>query len=371
MNEFVEDTAFQSLIQDNRVLIDVRSESEYQESHFPSSINIPILSDEERRMVGKTYKEKGQAEAIRLGTELVSGSKKKDRVSNWIKTIQEHPNAILTCFRGGLRSQYAQDWCQEAGFRCLRLRSGTKGLRRYLLESLASLSAQTKFVVLSGPTGSGKTKLLQRLSTKLAVLDLESEAEHRGSVFGDTKVKQPAQATFENRLAYKLIQHQQKLGKSVLVEDESKMIGLCALPNELFNKIRQAPIILVEEPLEARVRNIYEEYILKTDLTKQDMQEGLKVFESYEKAVNRISRKLGGLRTSEVLSCLQNCKKMFEANRSLEENSVWIAKLLEWYYDPAYAKDLEQRKHQVILSGSFQELILSIKASRISEYPGV
>ena len=37
-------------------IIDVRSPIEYQEDHIPNSINLPVLSDLERKKIGTIYK---------------------------------------------------------------------------------------------------------------------------------------------------------------------------------------------------------------------------------------------------------------------------------------------------------------------------
>src|SRR5690606_2221989 len=52
-------------------VVDVRSESEWRQGHIPGTINIPLLNDAERVVVGTTYKQKGQKEAIREGFRLV------------------------------------------------------------------------------------------------------------------------------------------------------------------------------------------------------------------------------------------------------------------------------------------------------------
>ena len=52
-------------------VVDVRSEGEFEEGHIKSAINIPILTNAERIVVGTDYKQKGQAEAIKSGFRLV------------------------------------------------------------------------------------------------------------------------------------------------------------------------------------------------------------------------------------------------------------------------------------------------------------
>jgi len=48
-------------------IIDARSESEYALDHIPGAINCPVLNDEERILVGTTYKQVGAFEAKRIG----------------------------------------------------------------------------------------------------------------------------------------------------------------------------------------------------------------------------------------------------------------------------------------------------------------
>ncbi len=38
-------------------IIDVRSPSEFADDHIPGAINLPVLSDEERSLVGTLYKQ--------------------------------------------------------------------------------------------------------------------------------------------------------------------------------------------------------------------------------------------------------------------------------------------------------------------------
>ena len=38
-------------------IVDVRSPSEFHDDHIPGAINLPVLSDEERSLVGTLYKQ--------------------------------------------------------------------------------------------------------------------------------------------------------------------------------------------------------------------------------------------------------------------------------------------------------------------------
>ena len=57
--------------------IDVRSEHEYNKGTIPNSISMPILNDDQHKLVGIDYKKNGKESAITLGTNLVSGEKKQ------------------------------------------------------------------------------------------------------------------------------------------------------------------------------------------------------------------------------------------------------------------------------------------------------
>ena len=53
------------------IFIDLRSEGEYSAETIPGAINIPILNNEERKIVGTTYKQKDIEKAKLLGLEFV------------------------------------------------------------------------------------------------------------------------------------------------------------------------------------------------------------------------------------------------------------------------------------------------------------
>ena len=53
-------------------IIDARSESEFALDHIPGAINCPVLNDEERILVGTTYKQVNAFEAKKVGAPLVA-----------------------------------------------------------------------------------------------------------------------------------------------------------------------------------------------------------------------------------------------------------------------------------------------------------
>lgn len=318
--------------------IDVRAPIEFEGGAIPGAVNLPLLTNEERHEIGLTYKHSGQANAIVLGHKLVGGAIREARTELWLSELKKYPQAMIYCFRGGLRSQTVQSWLHESGVDVRIIEGGYKALRRFLLESLQQSVSRLNFTVVSGPTGSGKTHYLCRSGRPY--LDLERLACHRGSVFGQLETPQPCQADFENALAVELLKLS-KQSQSILIEDESRMIGRCAIPEHLFLKMQESPKTLVELDFDQRVENIFADYILNSSLgRRQDTGK----FEEFREAVGKISRKLGGLRTQEILHDLNSSEREFLVSQNLKSNRIWIAKLLEWYYDPLYRRSRKDRE---------------------------
>ena len=93
--------------------IDVRSEHEFKKGTIPNSISMPILNDDQHKLVGIEYKKNGKESAIDLGLKLVSGEKKQKIIDDWISIIKKHNIEYIFCKRGGLRSKTAKKWLRE------------------------------------------------------------------------------------------------------------------------------------------------------------------------------------------------------------------------------------------------------------------
>jgi tRNA 2-selenouridine synthase len=330
-------------------LIDVRAPVEFNLGSLPHAVNLPIMNDEERSAVGTMYKQQGRAEALRLGHELVSDGVKADRIKKWSNFIERNPDAIIYCFRGGLRSQITQQWLKEAGIDRPLIIGGYKRARNHLLEKTNQIIQGSNFMLVSGPTGSGKTQLLNSSEVRSLSINLEELAQHRGSAFGARSTAQPTQINFENKLAIDLIRQNTKNKKgTILFEDESRLIGKNIIPAALFEKMRESSVIWIEEDLSKRVQNIYADYILNSDLDKPAL------FAGFKKSVKSIEKKLGGLRAQEILTLLGTSQKEFFLNGSLDTNKQWIEKLLVYYYDPLYLGSIQRREVKIAFKGSLE-----------------
>ncbi|MCZ6644007.1 MAG: tRNA 2-selenouridine(34) synthase MnmH [Gammaproteobacteria bacterium] len=319
----------------NISFIDLRAPAEFARGALPGAVNLPLLTDSERAEVGIAYKNRGQQAAVDVGHRLVGETQRKLRTAQWREHANTHPDCWLYCWRGGMRSEIAQSWLAQSGLDIPRVAGGFKALRQACLDVLANAPKTKRWLVLAGRTGSGKTKLLREFETGI---DLEGLAHHRGSAFGARSEPQPMPVDFENRLAVAFVNHSHGV---VLLEDESRNIGRLALPETWHEKMQQAPLVVVDVTIEERVENIQREYVL------EPLSDGVSVEEletRYRDALNRIERRLGGLRHREVREKLQQ-------GFATGKHEGWIERLLSWYYDPMYDYQLEKKLTRVIARG--------------------
>ena len=144
---------FQQLFQNNTPLMDVRAPVEYSRGSFPGVLNAPLMTDNERHLVGRSFKQSGQLSAIELGRQLVSGKIKNQRINDWLDFINQNPSGALYCFRGGLRSEIAQQWIFDySGITYPRVKGGYKAMRRYLIEESNRITNSKNFIVMGGQT---------------------------------------------------------------------------------------------------------------------------------------------------------------------------------------------------------------------------
>ncbi|CAN5633331.1 tRNA 2-selenouridine(34) synthase MnmH [soil metagenome] len=244
---------------DFTVLIDARSPAEFALDHIPGAINCPVLDDEERRIVGTMYKQQGAFEARRIGGAMVAANLAK----HLRERFAEHPKTwkpLVYCWRGGLRSGSMVQWLRLVGWDAQQLAGGYKSYRRHVLDLIADIGPRLQLIVLAGPTGSAKTRVLHALSALgEQVLDLEGCASHKGSVLGALPgVAQPTQKGFDTRLVEQLSAFD--IGKPVYVEAESRKIGKLTVPEELLHRLRGSPVIEIDATVPARLAFLLRDY---------------------------------------------------------------------------------------------------------------
>ena len=352
---------FKSIVLNNTPLIDVRAPVEFKKGAFLNAVNFPIMSDEERHEVGICYKNEGNAKAIELGHKLVSGDIKELRVKAWLDFMDANPDALLYCFRGGQRSKIAQQWIGERGREIVRLKGGYKAFRGYLLSEIESSCEHFKPIILGGRTGSGKTIELKRLQN---AIDLEGLANHRGSSFGQKITPQTSPIDFENNLAYKLIQKREEGFETLVFEDEGKHIGNVFMPESFTRVMLKSPLVILETPLDDRVEITLREYVIEAQKTYEALgfADALKTWqESIQNAMNRIKKRLGNQKYSEVFAIFEDAFQEQKRSGSYEKHKEWIEYLLHEYYDPMYDYQIQKRAHLVAFRGDAKEVYEYVK----------
>lgn len=355
------DTAdYRRLFLEDTPLLDVRAPIEYRRGAFPGACNLPLLTDREREKVGTCYQQQGQEAAIALGHRLVSGTAKAERVEAWQAFAARHPLGYLYCFRGGLRSQLVQQWLADQGVDYPRVQGGYKAMRRFLIDTMEDSLGRQSAIVIAGMTGTGKTELIQTLDN---AIDLEHCANHRGSSFGAHARPQPTQIDFENRFAIALLKHQQKSARVLLLEDEGRLIGRCALPPGLLQLIRQAPVVWLEDSLEAREQRILAEYVVAMLAEYQqaypaDPELAFTCFADYlRNSISRIHKRLGGELCQQLLGKLEEALSRQQHHGDCQLHQQWIHLLLTHYYDPMYNYQSQQKPRRILCQGDRQTLL--------------
>jgi tRNA 2-selenouridine synthase len=295
------------------VILDVRSPGEYEQGHIPGAIGFPLFSDEERAQVGICYKQQGRDQAVELGF-AIAGGKFAGFIAH-AKQLAPDRRVRIHCWRGGMRSG-AVAWVLEmAGFDVTTLVGGYKAFRRWVLSTCQTPHA---VITLGGMTGTGKTAILKALAAQgEQVLDLEDLANHRGSSYGSLGLPpQPTNEQFENLTAVQWAQFD--ANQPVWIEAESRRIGLCRVPDDLFLQMMQAPILQITRSRAERLALLVEVY-------------GTAEIEELVAATDRIRKRLGGLRTQQAIDLLRRAELAAAFDIVLD------------YYDKTYQYDLQRR----------------------------
>ncbi|GBF32779.1 selenophosphate-dependent tRNA 2-selenouridine synthase [Desulfocucumis palustris] len=294
-------------------LVDVRSENEYNEDTIPGAVNIPLLNNEERAMVGTVYKRENPVKARRLGLNLIS-PRLPAMLREYEQKASNGRDVVLFCWRGGLRSQFVTYMLDLMGFNVYRVAGGYKSYRKYI-NSYLERELPHRAVVIHGLTGVGKTEVLKGLEARgLPVLDLEGLACHRGSVFGKIGMPlSPSQKKFESMIVKNFVASA-KQGVFV-VECESKRLGRLLVPQSVINSMKMGYNILLYASIQERIHRSVKEYVSGSDANMQSLVE----------AIQSITRYLGNAKADKLVNLLREKKY---------EDAVEI--LLLDYYDPLY-----------------------------------
>ncbi len=335
-------------------MMDVRAPIEFERGAFPSSINLPIMDNQQREIVGTYYNDHGQDKAIKKGHELVHGEIREARIAAWVDFAKQNPKGYLYCFRGGLRSKITQQWMQEAGMELPIISGGYKALRTFLLNELENTAKKCTFTLIGGKTGSAKTTLINELEN---AVDLEAAAHHRGSSFGHHAIQQNNQINFENILAIDFLKLKHRNIFNITLEDEARTIGKAGLPKTLFSKMRQSKLIVIEEPYEIRLNRLIQEYVIDmhAEFEALDSKNAFKRFSEYLLiGLEKIQKRLGPTRYESAHHAMQKALQHQSRTGEVVNHYDWLKIILDNYYDPMYEDQLKKRAEFICFRGDYQ-----------------
>jgi tRNA 2-selenouridine synthase len=300
-------------------VVDVRSPSEFNFGHIPGAVNIPLFNDEEREAVGTKFKKEGRLPAILEGLKY-TGPDLFDKLQQGIKIANDR-RLLVHCWRGGMRSE-AMAWLFSlADLGVSVLEGGYKSYRRFVTESL---SEKRKMIILGGMTGSSKTLILRYIkSAGHQVVDLESLANHKGSAFG--ALGQPPQPTSE-QFGNLLFNSLKGLDSALpfWVEDESRNMGSVFMPDPFYLNMQDSISIVLVMDVKSRLPRLMEEYSSYPP-------------ESIKASIVKISRRLGGDKTSDAIDAVE------------KGDFAKAIEIVLYYYDKAYLFGLKKKDSKSII----------------------
>lgn len=307
-------------------VMDVRSPGEYIHAQFPGALNLPLLNNEERAIVGTLYKEQGNEAAVLKGYELV-GHKFQDYLKEALR-LAPSKEVTMYCWRGGLRSNIMAFLLHSAGFTVHLLKGGYKSFRKWVMQTLIT---EKKLVVIGGLTGSGKTRVLASLARlEQQCIDLEALCNHKGSAFGGLgQLPQPGYEQFENQLA--MLWSKLDPQHITFIENESRTVGHIKIPDTIFKMMRSAVTFDIRLPDEARIQNILNEY---GNFSKEELAS----------STSKLVKRLGHLRLQQALALLEE-----------GDMEGWL-KMLLVYYDENYAYSNSTRPEGTVIPVPYHEL---------------
>jgi tRNA 2-selenouridine synthase len=333
-------------------ILDVRAPAEFAKARIPKAYNLPLFTNEERAVIGTAYKQQGREAAILLGLDAVGG-KMRHLVEEATRIVQENSSAeqrtvLVHCWRGGMRSSSVAWLLDLVGFKVFTLRGGYKAFRNF---ALATFAKKYEITILGGYTGSRKTQILRALREHgEQVLDLEALAHHKGSTFGAIgEAPAPSTEHFENLIATCL--HNFDPTRRIWIEDESRTVGRCSIPERLWEQMRTTTTLFLDIPFSERVQHLCDLY-------------GDYPVEELRASIERVAKRLGGVATRTALAALDDGDIATTASSTLA------------YYDKTYLRGLQKRDMTQVQRLAFENasvetiaeaLLLSLPCARASQ----
>lgn len=307
--------------EDKYILIDARTPKEAYEEPVIGAINVPVLLDDERDIVGTLYVRESVEQAKQAGVEFIS--KRLPEIFNKIQTLHNEnkdKQLVIFCARGGMRSGSLASFMGSLGIPVMKLKGGYKSYRAFVAHKLEEYTNEVEFLILYGNTGVGKTEMLYELKNRgYSIVDLEGCANHRGSILGGVGLGSCyTQKRFESLVYEQLRTRNSNL---VFVEGESRRIGRILIPEHLFKKMYDGEKIRISSDYETRATRLVEEYT------------------AFKNVNIELGEALGVLKKHISQEKVEYYKQLVEQGNYKEV----ALELMEKYYDPMYG--VSSKKH--------------------------
>jgi tRNA 2-selenouridine synthase len=338
-----------------RLLIDLRSPSEFAQDHLPGALNVPLFDDLERALIGTLYArsspaaafEEGRARTLakitaftheiarrsgwsvpavdleqRVGQLTGAGIERLERALEPARAAVTPDSVLLYCWRGGLRSRAVLGFLWSLGREdVLGVEGGYRAYRRFVRARIAAWRAPPSYV-LRGLTGVGKTLVLRALAERRPdwTLDLEALAGHRSSILGMVGLVPASQKLFESRLVERFARG---FGGVCVLEGESRKVGDLVLPDPVWRAIDGGVALELTAERARRVRVLLDDY-LSAERSRGELRGKLPFIEE----------RLGQRWKGELVALLEQGR---------EEELVET--LLARYYDPLYGHSERGRSY--------------------------
>jgi len=303
-----------TLKMDSPVYVDTRSPGEFAVDHIPGAINIPILDNEERAVVGTLYTRVGHEEAYEKGRAIYEA--KLAAIKSQLIQYKKK-KLIIYCWRGGMRSKVITELAQSTGLDAEQLAGGYKKYREHVRKKLESFRLHPRLIVVHGLTGTGKTEIVNQFTQSI---DLEGLAQHRSSVFGAVGLEPNSQKRFESLLLHEL--ESKNRYDFLVVEGESRKIGNIIIPEFFWKAMRHGINVRLEAPFEERVKRLCSIYTNPGNIQKTlEIARGLKQLPKRKEIVEHLQKG----RTREFMTMI-----------------------LRLYYDPLYSHSLDALEYDLV-----------------------
>ena len=155
-----------------------------------------------------------------------------------------------------------------------------------------------------------------------------------------------------------------------MLEDESRLVGTCSLPLELYQGMQNYPLVWLEDSFAGRVERILGDYV--TDLCAEfisvhGVADGFRLFaERLLQSLSNIQRRLGGERYQRLLAIMQAALDEQQRSGNVDLHRGWIEGLLREYYDPMYDFQRESKSARIEFAGEQAAVIAYLKARQAS-----